>query len=70
MPSFVFAPVAIESWLLGLAFYERQRAMFLQLHLDILSAALSAQPSGSTDSSNVVPFRRIVRDKAVVFELR
>jgi hypothetical protein len=64
------APVAVEFWLLGIAIYERQRAMMLQHQLDLLAAALAAQGPHEAAGSNVVPFRRPKRDRAVVVELR
>ena len=68
MPSFV--PVALEFCLLGLAIYERHRALLVQVQLDLVAAALSAQPPDEHTGSNVVPFRRAAKKRAIVVELR
>jgi hypothetical protein len=66
----LFVPVAVEFWLLGMAIYERQRALLLQHHLDLVAAAISAQTSDEPTGSNIVPFRRAAKKRAVVVELR
>jgi hypothetical protein len=65
-----FASALIEFWLYGLTIYERQRALALGFHLEVLSSALSAQHSQKQEASNVVPFRRPPNHQAVVLELR
>ena len=64
-----FGPTFIELWLHGLTIYERQRALALRFHLELL-AALATQQTHKREASNVVPFRRPVSDQAVVLELR
>jgi hypothetical protein len=72
MPSCSFAQTFIWLWLHGLAICERQRALALQIHLDVLSSALSPQPVDERETSdhNIVPFRRSADRRAVVLELR
>jgi hypothetical protein len=62
MPIHWLAPTFVEFWLHGLTIYERQRALALQFHLEVLTSVLSARHPHDQDTSNVVPFRRSAKD--------